>query len=149
MWLLLTTALIAISAGAYFVYSLNQPRVVASQAVKDAAGYSIAEPKGLVGNLTTLQQPSYNETTKTVTTILKKDSTTITLTQQKKPQGIELEQIEPREKFLTGLGTVYVLKTDPGKHVAIIDTADSWIYVNTTSSLSYEAYKAFIKTLSQ
>lgn len=120
----------------------QQPIRITTRVASDS-GLRVIVPLQSTSGTVTLQ-PEYIAEKKLVTATYTIDNTTITLSQQAKPKDTPLDQIDTAEKFITQLGTVYVLKSKPGIRQSIIETIDSWVYVTANDTVSYDSYKQFI-----
>lgn len=124
----------------YHVVSSHLP--VPSE-VRESVSYSPLSPKFSFGT-SVKDQATYNPKTKLVVSSYIVKDVVITLSQQAKPQDVDLNQIDAQEKFLTSAGTVYVLKAEPGLRQSILETSDAWTYISAKETLPYQTYKQFI-----
>ncbi len=147
--LITVVALILIVSGLVTGYLLwPRQQVVVPESVRSAINLSIVKPKKIPNGFNFDRQPFYEPEEKIVITVLKNESgSKITLSQQKKPENVDLKQIDAAETFLINIGTVYILKGEKGQLQSIIETGDSWLYVNADDDISVENYKAFINDL--
>lgn len=122
--------------------------VTVPEPVSQSAGFSIIQPEKVPTRFNVTRTPYYDGEKKLVITVFtNKDGQKITLSQQKKPENVDLQQIDAKEKYLTNIGSVYLLKGEDGKQQSIIETNDSWLYVNADGSLKLTDYRKFIESL--
>ncbi len=145
----IASLLVVVAGITTFMLISAKPRVVVPESVKQSADFGVVKSSALPIGFSVLEQPAYIDDKGLVLTTLEKDGISVTVSQQKKPADANLDQIEPREKFLTNLGMVYVLYGEKGKQQAIIDTVDSWIYVNTNGDMDLPTYKSFVNSLTR
>lgn len=69
------------------------------------------------------------------------------LTQQERPKGTDLKQIDAQETYLTDAGAVYILKGERERIQAIIETDDSWILLDSPTSIGITVVKELISNL--
>lgn len=134
-----TLALLLVCIG-YFFFSSHIP---ISQEVRGSVEYSLLSPK-FSFDIAVKEPALYNPKTKLVLSSYIVKDVAITLSQQAKPQNVDLGQVDAQEKFLTSAGTVYVLKAEPGMRQAILETSDTWTYISAKEELPYQVYKQFI-----
>ncbi len=129
----------------WVIWQRSQP-IPVTPSVLSASGMSVVVP--LRSNIEKIsQEPEYISQKKIITAVYQIGGVAVTITQQSKPADVSLDQIDTQERFSTSVGTVYVLKSLPGARQSIIETADAWIYVTTSSSLDYATYKQFVAGL--
>jgi len=130
------------------VFVLSPPPVRVSNQVKAAAGVTIVMPTKLPSSFHVSEQPEYQTDRKLVITrFTKSNGDFIALSQQQKPQDVSLKQIDSQETYIDTVGTVYVLKGEAGRIQTIIETSDSWVYVDGSQAVGLSTVKAFIHTL--
>ena len=116
--------------------------------VRRAAGVSVVMPRKLPSGYSVNEQPVYNAELKLVLTrFTNKKGDFIALSQQPKPNDISLKQVDSQETYLDSIGTIYVLKGEVGRIQTIIETADLWVYVDGSKSVSLPVIKEFIRYL--
>ncbi len=129
-------------------YIFSGESVNVPDAVTKSAGFSIIQPGKVPAKFNVTREPYYDgEKQLVVTVFVSEDGKKITLSQQKKPKNTDLQQIDAKEKYLTDIGSVYVLKGEDGKQQSIIETSDSWLFVNSDGVLKLTDYKKFIESL--
>jgi hypothetical protein len=69
------------------------------------------------------------------------------LTQQKRPKGTDLKQIDAPETYLAPAGAVYFLNGEKGRLQAIIEADESWILVDSPTSFGIDRVKDVISHL--
>ena len=70
----------------------------------------------------------------------------MTFSQQKRPEA-DLKQVDAEDTFLVNAGSVYVLKGEPGRLQAIVETSDSWVIVNADAELDVSTFKKILEAL--
>jgi hypothetical protein len=69
------------------------------------------------------------------------------LTQQKRPNEVDLKQIDTQETYLANAGSVYFLKGEKDRIQAIIETEELWILVDGPASFDNARAKELISRL--
>ena len=131
-----------------WMFVLVSPPVKVSDSLKQAAGVNVVMPTKLPSGFKVSELPEYETDRKLVITrFTQEDGDFIALSQQLKPQDISLKQIDAQETYLDTIGTVYVLKGEAGRIQTIIETSDSWVYVDGSQAVGLSTVKQFIHTL--
>jgi hypothetical protein len=105
-------------------------------------------PKSLPGDLAFLPQDTYVEKDALITKFSKADGQgNLLLTQQPRPQDVDLEEVDTAEKYLSHPGSVYMLKGEKGKIQVIVTAGDTWLLVSADESITKQLVKDFIDSL--
>jgi hypothetical protein len=148
LWLLAFVIFGAIVFTVFYLTTLSSQTVDVPESVQKELGASIIMPRKLPSGFSVNEKPSYDAEHKLVLTrFTNKAGAFIALSQQKKPIDVSLKQIDSQETYISAIGTVYVLKGEKGRIQAIIETSDSWVYVDGSESANLNTIKDFISKL--
>ncbi len=139
---------LVLAAVASFLVLGNRGLYEDTASISKKAGFSVVLPSKLPSDGTVLKQPVYEQDTNVVTTSIMLNGKAVVFTQQKRP-NIDLKQIDSQDSFLVNAGPVYVLKGEPERLQAIIESSDSWIMVNADESLGIDQFKDLLNSLSK
>jgi len=114
--------------------------------LRKSTGLAVVLPNPLPGDMVIADQPTYSETSKSIITRMSAAGSSITLSQQKRPET-SLQQIDAADTFLVNVGSVYILKGEEGRLQAIVETPDSWLMVNAEESIGNSTFKNFLESL--
>jgi hypothetical protein len=147
--------LIIAAAGVIFVggiigafVAMQQSPIHLADTVRKQVNFAIILPKKLPGQFYVAAQPTFDTDKRILTTKLQNTlGQDVIISQQSKPKDIDLKQVDAQETFLTGVGSVYVLKGEAGRIQAIIDASDSWVLINGNKDINVKTVKAIIDSL--
>lgn len=131
-------------------FFFTKPVVYVPEEVRAAVGVEVAIPVSMPSGFKLTEEPAYEEEAGlTIMRFTDKDGGFIALSQQKRPADVSLKQIDSQETYLDTIGTVYVLKGEKGRIQTIVETGDSWIYIDASESVGLSRVKKFISSLKQ
>lgn len=148
-WLLV---IVAILTGVFVVgIILNLGRsnpltnISLSDTVTEATTFDLYHPTQLPAEFTYNPDATVSEKNIVYTTFNRSDSKII-LAQQNAPKQA-IQYIDSEETYNVAIGKVYILKSEPGKIKAMVDTGSSLILINADNAIQLETMKEFIAYL--
>lgn len=116
-----------------------------SEAVVASTKFNLYHPMQLPAEFTYDPVATVNEKNIVYTTFNKSENK-IVMAQQNAPKQA-IQYIDSEETYNISIGKVYILKSEPGKIKAMIDTGSSLILINADDSVSLDTMKEFITYL--
>lgn len=138
--------LLAIAASTAYFFILKMPLYAHVESAAQMSKLTVVLPTSLPADSKVVSGPEYDSKSKTIITSFEINGKELVISQQKRP-GTSLDQIDAADTFLVEAGSVYVLKGEPGRLQAIIETPDSWIMVNSDARIGSKAFKAVLELL--
>lgn len=148
VWYILAIGLLLLGFGVWGVLVLltSTPRYNNLDAVERQAHNAVILPSTLPRDATIINHPAYDAATGSIVTRVTIGDSSVTFTQQKRPQT-DLMQIDTEDRFLVNAGSVYILKGEPGRLQAIVETSSSWLMVNADAELGLATFKELLESL--
>jgi hypothetical protein len=146
-WILILSIFIVLCVSVIVFIVTPRDPVTASTEVHEAVNFSVVIPSSLPKGFSVSSEPTYDHEKEVVITELRNaDEAKLVLSQQTKPD-VDLKQVDAKETYLIPAGAVYILKGEPKRIQAIVETDDSWIMVNCDQSIGIVACKSVISNL--
>ncbi|HVI69352.1 MAG TPA: hypothetical protein VM581_02740 [Magnetospirillaceae bacterium] len=129
------------------IFMAARPPITLSASTRASVTFTVIGPKKLPADTIVSLQPTYDAQKKIVITKLASSKSDIIISQQTKPNGVDLKQIDDQETFLTTVGTARILKGESGRIQAIIDMHDSWLFINAAETYELPTIKQLMLDL--
>ncbi|HRF28944.1 MAG TPA: hypothetical protein PL051_04920 [Candidatus Saccharibacteria bacterium] len=142
--ILLLAVTVAVAVAYFFIF--RAPLYGNVRPVAHLSKLTIVLPSKLPANSEVVSGPEYDGQKKTIVTSFKIDGKEFVVSQQKRPDT-SLDQIDAEDTFLVDTGSVYVLKGEPGRLQAIVETSDSWLLVNGDADIGVNVFKDLLQSL--
>jgi len=150
--ILLLAVTVAVAVAYFFIF--RAPLYGNVRPVAHLSKLTIVLPSKLPANSEVVSGPEYDGQKKTIVTSFKIDGKEFVVSQQKRPvvsqqkrPDTSLDQIDAEDTFLVDTGSVYVLKGEPGRLQAIVETSDSWLLVNGDADIGVNVFKDLLQSL--
>lgn len=129
-----------------FVFFNSTPQYNNLDNVRRSTNLTIVLPSTLPRGAEITNHPTYEAKTSSIMTRIMVGGKSVTFSQQKRPEA-DLKQVDAEDTFLVNAGSVYVLKGEPGRLQAIVETSDSWVIVNADAELDVSTFKKILEAL--
>ncbi|HRJ91344.1 MAG TPA: hypothetical protein PLU21_04020 [Candidatus Saccharibacteria bacterium] len=137
---------IAVAVAVAYFFIIRAPLYGNVKPVAQLSKLTVVLPSQLPSNSKVVSGPEYDSQKNTITTSFKINGKEFVVSQQKRPET-SLDQIDAEDTFLVDTGSVYILKGEPGRLQAIVETSDSWLLVNGDADIGVNMFKDLLQSL--